>query len=183
MKRFAKSVLMGAALFTSLTGVSWAGWLEPENNSIRIDGIIYEGQWAYVGERPYVNVESFGKALGYPRRHNVKNWYLGKEGAPKGSPFQLMVESYGKDLPTTRFGGGTFVDMQAACKQLHIPFHYDPEGQVYEIGNPYQGEYMIGAWQRWLNGKETLYFGTHRCGSLDQGHFNIHIDANKRDGI
>lgn len=183
MKRLNYSVLTGAALFLAMSGTSWAGWLEPHEQQIRIDGIIYEGRWAYIGDRPYVNVESFGKALGLPRRHNVKNWYLSSQGSPKGSPFQMQVESCTGKLPTVRNGGATFVDLQSACQAMEIPFHYDFYNKYYEIGDAYHGQYMIGAWQRWINGKDTVYAGTHQRGSLDQGHFNIHIDPNKHDGI
>ncbi len=180
---YKNSVLAGTALFLALSGSSWAGWLENHEQQIRIDGTVFEGRWAYIGDRPYVNVESFGKALGLPRRHNVKNWYLSSQGAPKGSPFQMQVESVTGKLPTVRNGGATFVDLEAACKAMQIPFHYDFYDMVYEVGDAYKGQYMIGAWQRWLNGKETLYGGTHIKGALDQGHFNIHIDPNKTDGI
>lgn len=137
-----------------------------------------------IGDRPYVNVESFGKALGLPRRHNVKNWYLSSQGNPKGSPFQLQVESINTKLPTQRFGGGTFVELQSACKAMNIPLHWDTRGHVFEVGDAYAGEYMIGAWQRWLNQKDNNYRGTHSRGAQDQGNFyDPHIDANKRDGI
>ena len=136
-----------------------------------------------IGDRPYVNVESFGKALGLPRRHNVKNWYLSSQGAPKGSPFQMQVESVKGKLPTTRVGGGTFVELQAACSAMEIPLHWDTRSQVFEVGEAYAGQYMIGAWQRWMNGKDTLYSATHQRGAKDQGNFyDPHIDANLSDG-
>lgn len=175
---------MGAALFASLSGSSWAGWLERPNCEIRIDGRPYEGRWAMIGDRPFVDVESFGKALGLPRRHNVKNWYLSSQGNPKGSPFQLQVESINCKLPTQRFGGGTYVELQSACKAMQIPLHWDSRGKVFEVGDAYAGEYMIGAWQRWLVNKEAQYTGTHQRGAKDQGNFyDPHIDANKTDGI
>lgn len=160
MKRFTFSVLAGAALFISLSGISSAGWLERNDAEIRIDGRIYEGRWQMIGDRPWVNVESFGKALGLPRRHNVKNWYLSSQGNPKGSPFQMQVESLGGKLPTTRFGGATFVDLQSACKAMNIPVHIDTRGHVWEVGKAYQGAYMVGAWARWYHNKENAYRGS-----------------------
>lgn len=170
VKRFTFSVLVGAALFASLTGTSSAGWLERYNREIRVDGRPFEGRWALIDGRPWVNVESFGKALGLPRRHNVKNWYLSSQGNPKGSPFQLQVESLNGKLPTTRFGGGTFVDMQAACQAMKIPVHIDATDGVYEVGDAYRGEYMNGAWSRWYHGRRD-YRGVWGSGSSkDQGH-------------
>jgi hypothetical protein len=195
VKRSTFSVLIGTALFASLSGSSAADWIGKENSDslffanrngcqIRIDGKNYEGRWAIIGDRPYVNVESFGKALGLPRRHNVKNWYLSSQGNPKGSPFQMQVESVKGKLPTTRFGGGTFVDLAAACKAMDIPLHWDTRGRVFEVGEAYEGQYMIGAWKRWYNGKDRLYNATSTCGAKDQGNFyDPHIDANKTDGI
>ena len=188
MKRFTFSVLVGAALFGSLATSASAGWYEDSferpSNQIRIDGKVFEGKWAMIGDRPYVNVESFGKALGLPRRHNVKNWYLSSQGNPKGSPFQLQVESVNTKLPTTRFGGATFVDMRSACKAMDIPVHFDTRGHYFEIGEAYAGQYMIGAWQRWLNGKNSDPSGVHHYGAQDQGNFyDPHIDACQTDGI
>lgn len=157
MKRFTFSVLVGAALFASLAGTSSAGWLERNDTEIRVDGRIYEGRYQMIGDRPWVNVESFGKSLGLPRRHNVKNWYLSSQGNPKGSPFQLQVESLGGKLPTTRFGGGTFVDMQAACAAMNIPVHIDTLTKTWEVGDAYHGEYMNGAYARWYHAKDNLY--------------------------
>lgn len=184
MKRFTFSVLAGAALFASLTGTSSAGWLERNSSEIRVDGRIFEGRWQMIGDRPWVNVESFGKALGLPRRHNVKNWYLSSQGSPKGSPFQLQVESLGGKLPTQRFGGGTFVDMQAACQAMNIPVHIDTVGHTYEVGNAYHGEYMNGAWARWYHGKDNSYSGVQGTySSKDQGHFDQpRPDYKVRDG-
>lgn len=147
------SVLLGAALFTSMTDTSFASYWDRPHQKIRINGREYQGTWAMIGERPYVNVESFGMALGLPRRHNVKNWNLGTTSTPKGSPFQMLVEGGTVKLPTTRFGGATYVDLQAACQALGIPFHRDYDGEFLEVGDAYQGEYMRGAWERWLNAK------------------------------
>ena len=194
MKRFTFSVLAGAALFASLSGSASADWLSSEQSQtlnfanrngclIRIDGKNFEGRWAFIGDRPFVNVESFGKALGLPRRHNVKNWYLSSQGNPKGSPFQMQVESINTKLPTVRFGGGTFVELQSALKAMQIPLHWDTRGRVFEVGEAYAGQYMIGAWQRWYVQKDMMYTGTIRCGAKDQGNFyDPHIDANLSDG-
>lgn len=157
----------------SLTTTCSAGWLERPEQEIRVDGRLYEGTWAYIGDRPYVNVESFGKALGVPRRHNVKNWYLGSEGNPKGSPFQLAVESGNKKIPSIRYGGATYVDMMAACKAMDIPVHIMPHTKMYQVGSPYAGEYMIGAWQRWLYGNLESYREAHSSGR-NQRHWDNH---------
>ena len=176
------SVLLGATLFVSMATPSLAGyWDEHQGQRIRINGQEYHGRWAYVGERPYVNVESFGKALGVPRRHNVKNWYIGEKGAPAGSPFQMLVESGKFKLPTARFGGATYVDLQAACQALGIPFHRDYDGEYLEIGDAYQGEYMIGAWQRWLNGKQAYYPGNSHSSARGQGQLDEHYGKINRE--
>ncbi len=138
----------------------WGRSLNPmtrDGVTIKIDGINYEGTWAFIGDRPYVNVESFGKALGLPRVHNVKNWYLGEDGKPKGSPFQLAVETAKGTLPTTRFAGATMVELPAALRALGIPYHYDTKARTFEVGDPYQGEYMIGAWYRWYSNRNNWY--------------------------
>lgn len=175
MKRFAMSVLLGATLFASMaTGASASYWEHPDQ-TIRVNGHEYYGRWAYIGERPYVNVESFGKALGVPRRHNAKNWYLGESGGPSGSPFQMLVESGKFKLPTVRFGGATYVDLIAACEALKIPYHRDFDNRFLEVGDAYQGEYMIGAWERFVNGKTgASYEGMHGHTARGQEHLDMH---------
>ncbi|MEW6278770.1 MAG: hypothetical protein AB1758_09125 [Candidatus Eremiobacterota bacterium] len=120
--------------------------------TIKVEGVTYEGVWAMIGERPYVGVESFGKALGYPRHHNAKGWCLnppdGKHRDPT-NPFVLAVEAAGKRVPTARFAGATMVDLRSACEALDIPFHYDFHCRIFEVGSPYEGEIMKGALYRW----------------------------------
>lgn len=158
------AAMLSAAMWAMGAGPAQAeGWgrsINPMTRDalkIRIDGLIYEGTWAMIGDRPYVNVESFGKALGLPRVHNVKNWYLGEEGKPKGSPFQLAVETAKGTLPTVRFAGATMVELPAALRALGIPYHYDTAARTFEVGDPYMGEYMIGAWYRWYANSHSWY--------------------------
>lgn len=155
------AAMISAAMMGMVAGPSEArrsiNPMSRDDVTIRIDGINYEGTWAFVGSKPYVNVESFGKALGLPRVHNVKNWYLGRDGKPKGSPFQLAVESAKGTLPTLRFGGATMVELPAALKALGIQYHYDTMARTFEVGEPYHGQYMIGAWYRWYANTRSWY--------------------------
>lgn len=178
VKKFAKTLGVAAALFAGLTGVSQASYWDHPDTTIRVNGSTYYGRWAYINERPYVNVETFGRMLGVPRRHDTQNWYLGTEGKPSGSPFQMVVESGTVKLPTARFGGATFVDLQAACQALDIPYHRDYNGNTLEVGDGYRGEYMNGAWQRYSNrmqpsgmsGQPTWqnYYETHTRPRVDE---------------
>ncbi len=161
-------------MFASLAGTCSAGWLEQPEQEIRVDGRLYQGRWAYIGDRPYVNVESFGKILGVPRRHNVKNWYLGSQGNPKGSPFQMAVETGNVKVPTVRYGGATFVDLMAACEAMDIPVHIMPYNKMYEVGDAYAGKYMNGAWKRWENSATGAYRGTSRGCAGNQRHWGNH---------
>lgn len=135
---------------------------------IKVEGIPYEGVWAFVGDRPYVGVESFGNAMGYPRVHNVKGWSLNPPGAPRSTsinPLVLAVEAAGQQIPTTRFAGATMVDLQTACDTLHIPYHYDFSARTFEVDSPYRGEIMKGALYRWWSNHYEWYY--HRDGGRE----------------
>ena len=115
-----------------------------------INGVPYQGEWAWIGDRPFVGIESFGKALGYPRQHHVLGWCLNPT-ANAGcdvSPFELAVKAKGSAIQTVRFGGNTMVDLRQALEVLQIPFHYRFYDRALAIGNPYYGETMKGAWHR-----------------------------------
>ncbi|GMU56923.1 MAG: hypothetical protein AMXMBFR33_60690 [Candidatus Xenobia bacterium] len=161
-----KWVLLGAAAM-ALVGAAAAPSQADTGNmimrtpvTIKVEGITYEGVWAFVGERPYVGVESFGNALGYPRVHNVKGWSLNPP-PPRTSginPLVLAVEAGGKNIPTTRFGGATMCDLQTACDALDIPYHYDFERRIFEVDSPYRGEIMKGALYRWWSNHYDWYY-------------------------
>lgn len=168
------SVLLGAALFTSMTDSSFASYWDRPQQKIRVNGNEYQGAVRYIGERPYVNVESFGRALGFPRRHTVKNWNLSTEATTTGSPFEMVVQAGTVKLPTTRFAGATYVDLQAACQALGIPYHRDYDGEYLEVGDAYQGEYMRGAWERWQNMHNGQYREMTRPHGVRQQHLDRH---------
>ena len=161
-----KWVLLGAAA-AALMGASAAPSLADSGNmimrspvTIKVEGVTYEGVWAFVGERPYVGVESFGNAMGYPRVHNVKGWSLNPPGAPRSSsinPLVLAVEAAGQQIPTSRFAGATMIDLQTACNALDIPYHYDFERRTFEVDSPYRGEIMRGALYRWYSNHYQWY--------------------------
>lgn len=161
-----KWVLLGAAA-AALMGATAAPSQADSGNmimrspvTIKVEGVTYEGVWAFVGERPYVGVESFGNAMGYPRVHNVKGWSLNPPGAPRSSsinPLVLAVEAAGQQVPTTRFAGATMVDLQATCDALDIPYHYDFSRRTFEVDSPYRGEIMKGALYRWWQNHYLWY--------------------------
>ncbi len=161
-----KWVLLGAAA-AALMGATAAPSLADSGNmimrspvTIKVEGVTYEGVWAFVGERPYVGVESFGNAMGYPRVHNVKGWSLNPPGAPRSTsinPLVLAVEAAGQQIPTSRFAGATMVDLQAACNALDIPYHYDFGRRTFEVDSPYRGEIMKGALYRWYSNHYQWY--------------------------
>ena len=122
---------------------------------IVVNGKPYFGEWAFVGDRPYVCIEAFGQALGYPRNHHVLGWCLDPAKTCTAncptSPFDLAVRSKGKVLRTVRSGGNTMVDLRQALEVLEIPFHYRFRDRVFEVGNPYNGGTMAGACYRWMS--------------------------------
>lgn len=154
MKR-AVLLLLAVALLLGGTAAPSAARVDNDAVQIMINGVRYDGEWAYIGGRPYVGVESFGKSLGFPREHNVKGWCLNPPPPPASqcnvSPFELAVQAKGKALPTVRFAGVTMVDLRTALEALDIPFHYRFYDRTYSVGNPYYGEYMKGAYYRWLS--------------------------------
>lgn len=46
------------------------------------------------------------------------------------------------------------VDLRSAADALDIPFHYDFGSRTYQLGNPYEGEWMVGAWYRFFSIKD-----------------------------
>ena len=157
MKKFATAILIGATLMAAAISPSQAAVTRP-NSMIRVNGRIFEGGWALIGDRPYVNVDSFAKAVGLPHQHNAKYWYLAKEGTGKGSPYQLQVESGSTKIPTVRYAGATMVDLQSACTALKIPYHRDYDG-YFEVGN-YRENYMKGSHYRAEGNRNSRYNGS-----------------------
>lgn len=157
LQRTLLRVLAGLALTGFLVAPALASVMKPEV-SLRINGAPFEGKWTTIGDRIYVGVESLARALGYPRRHNVKGWCLGPEGNPcEVSPLELAVDAAGQPLPVVRHGGVTMVDLKEACRVLHIPFHYHFASRTYQVGSPYLGEAVKGAVYRW----HTLHYNWH----------------------
>jgi hypothetical protein len=157
-------LLLAAAVLSMVAAAPAGASLQHPDITITINGVPYHGLWSYVGDRPYVGVESFGKALGLPRQHNVLGWCLNTNDKPCDiSPFQLAVEANGKKIPTVRFGGATMVDLRAALSALKIPFHYNFQARQYSVGNPYYGEAMKGAYMRWVLNQYDLHFLGRGC--------------------
>jgi hypothetical protein len=111
---------------------------------IVVNGIPFQGEWAFVGERPFVGIESFGKALGSPRQHNLLGWCLETADSATGTcdanPLELAVRSQGQALKTARHGGVTMVDLRQALQVLDIPFTYRLHDRTFMVGHPYFGE-------------------------------------------
>ncbi len=107
---------------------------------IVVNGKPYVGNWAFVGDRPYVCIEALVQALGYPRNHHVAGWCLdpSKTCTPNCpiSPLDLAVHSKGKDLRTVRFGGNTLVDLRQALEVLDVPFRYHFGDRLFRVGMP-----------------------------------------------
>lgn len=170
-----KWVLLGAAA-AALIGATAAPSQADSGNmimrspvTIKVEGVTFEGVWAMVGERPYVGVESFGNAMGYPRVHNVKGYALNPPGTPRSTsvnPLVLAVEANGKQVPTTRFAGATMCDLQSTCKALDIPYHYDFSTRTFEVDSPYRGEIMKGALYRWWALHYGWYYQKNGDGAL-----------------
>lgn len=152
MKR-AVLLLVACALLLGAMAAPSQAKVMGDDVKVVINGVPFHGEWAFVGERPYVGIESFGKALGFPREHNVLGWCLNPPPPPAvecdASPFELAVHSKGKALRTVRFGGNTMVDLRQALQVLDIPFNYRFDDRAILVGNPYFGETMRGAWYRW----------------------------------
>jgi len=111
---------------------------------IVVNGVPFQGEWAFVGERPYVGIESFGKALGSPRQHNLLGWCLETaDGATRtcdANPLELAVRSQGQALQTARHGGVTMVDLRQALQVLDIPFQYRLHDRTFMVGDPRFGQ-------------------------------------------
>lgn len=164
MKR-AVLLLLACALFVGVMAAPSQARVDNDQVDIQIQGVPFFGEWAFIGGRPYVGIESFGKALGFPREHNVLGWCLNPPPPPATactvSPFALAVQSKGKNLRTVRFGGNTMVDLRQALDVLDIPFHYGyTDAQTFYVGNPYEGESMKGAWYRW----RAMHYDLHGKG-------------------
>lgn len=118
----------------------------PHEVKIVVNGVPFQGEWAFVGERAFVGIESFGKALGSPRHHNLLGWCL--ETADKAdqnctcdiNPLELVVRSQGQALKTARHGGVTMVDLRQALQALDIPFTYRLYDRTFMVGTPHFGE-------------------------------------------
>ena len=164
MKR-AILLLAACALFLGALAAPTQARVTDDACKIVIQGVPYQGEWAMIGETPYVGIESFGKALGYPRGHCVKSWCLNPPAPPAtectATPFELAVQAKGKALRTVRFGGNTMVDLRQALEVLEIPFNRRYYDQAFMVGNPYFGETMAGAWYRW----RSLHYNHNAMGT------------------
>ena len=159
-----KKWTLGLVLMAASVAPAFAALGGPDNLEIRVNGAIYTGSWAYVGDRVYVNVDAFGRFLAVPHRHNVLNWQLSDGG--KGNPLQLSVDGNKTKIPAVRFGGTTMVDMEKACKALKVAFHRDLDTQTYDIGSPWAKEYVVGSYFRRMNHRYGRPYGS----SVQQGH-------------
>lgn len=129
--------------------------------SVEVNGKPFYGKWAMIDERPYVGVEAFGQALGLPRIHNAKDWQLAESASGTSNPLDLVVRGPKGKLPTVRQGGVTMVDLIAASEALGLPFHYNTYARTFQVGSPYYGEQMRGAWTRWYNARYDRYTPGH----------------------
>ncbi len=125
--------------------------------TINVNGIEFQGKWAIIGERPYVGVESFGKALGLPRIHNAKGWQLAEKPMGTLNPLELVVKGPRSKLPTVRHAGVTMVDLLAASDALGLETHHNFYSRTWQIGTPYKGEFLKGAYYRWLAHANNWY--------------------------
>lgn len=161
-------MVVGAALALSLVSPAMARQAN-KDATIQVNGTNFEGKWAIIGERPYVGVESFAKALGLPRIHNVKDWQLAQSPSGPVNPLELVVRGPKSKLPTVRHAGATMVDLKAACADLDIPLHYNFYSRVWQVGSPYKGEFLKGAWYRWLSNSHRWYQVDSNTGYVVEG--------------
>lgn len=167
MKRFAMLVIVGVAM--TLTFASPAS---ARDLSVSVNGQPFYGKWAMVDERPYVGVEAFASALGLPRIHNAKDWQLADKASGTSNPLDLVVRGPKGKLPTVRQGGVTMVDLRAAADALGLPFHYNTFARTFQVGSPYYGEAMKGAWYRWYNQRYGRYTPSHLSTEPMRDHMN-----------
>ena len=152
-----KKMILGLVMMAAAAAPSFAdrtagpGYTGAENHHILVNGRLYQGTWTFVGDKPYVNVDSFGKLLEYPHQHNALAWQLSETAGPKGNPFQLQVDSGATKLPTVRFAGTTMVDLEKAAAALKLPYHYNFTAGRIEVGTPYHYEYVVGSFYRRLH--------------------------------
>lgn len=126
--------------------------------TVMVNGTVFEGPTAMIGWRPYVGVESFADAMDLPHIHDVKCWQLAKVQSGSMNPLKLEVLGpSGQPLPTVRRAGVTMVDLMAACHSLNVPFHYGFSTRTFEVGTPYRGQRIKGAWYRWLSHRWGWY--------------------------
>lgn len=156
MRRLALLIVGTAMALTMFSPAS--ARQEQTEPGIWVNGVNFEGKWAIIGERPYIGAESFANALGLPRITNYKARVLAKKSTGAHSPLDLIV--YGpknQKLPTVRHAGVTMCDLEAACEELGLPFHRNFYTRVWQVGSPYRGEFLKGAWYRFLNQKNGWY--------------------------
>lgn len=127
---------------------------------IVVNGIPFHGEWAFIGERPYVGVESFGKALGSPRQHHLLGWCLESAGSTANcdaDPLELAVHSRGQALQTVRHGGVTMVDLRQAAQVLGLSFRHRFHDRTFMVGQPSFGESAKGDQHRRRTLKNDYY--------------------------
>jgi len=128
---------------------------------IVVNGVPFHGEWAMVGERPYVGIESLGKALGSPRQHNVLGWCLeSADSAAKtcdANPLELLVRSQGQTLKTVRHGGVTMVDLRQAAQVLGLSMRHRLHDRTFMVGLPFYGQSAAGDQHRQRTLKNDLY--------------------------
>ena len=117
-----------------------------DGQEIRLNGKVYQGNWAFIDDRIYVSVDAFARQMGLPHNHNALNWQLSEGG--KGNPYSLGVDVSNSKVPTVRFAGTTMVDLRKACSALKIAFHHDFTSGTYDVGTPYANSYAKGSYYR-----------------------------------
>jgi hypothetical protein len=149
MKKWA----LGLVLIAASVAPAFAALGGHSDVEIRVYGEIYRGNWDYVGDRIYVNVDA-------PHIHDALNWQLVKGG--KGNPYQLSVDANKSKLPTIRHGGITMVDLEKACDVLKVPYHKDYATGTVDVGSPWAKEYVIGSYYRHTMHSEGKPYGSTR---------------------
>ncbi len=139
MKRTLLLLVSGLVILGTLVAPAQARVMD-DPVRIVVNGKPYFGNWAFVGDRPYVCIEALAQALGCPRNHHVAGWCLDSSRTCTPNcpvdPLDLAVHSQGQTLRTVRFGGNTLVDLRQALEALDVPFHYNFQDRLFRVGTP-----------------------------------------------
>ena len=117
---------------------------------VSVNGNPFYGKWAIVDDRPYLGVEALSEILKLPRKHYYKAWNVAENAKEAGDPLMLMTTAEGSKVKTIRFAGVTMVDLYEVAYALDLPVHHNFRNKTIPVGDEYTGEYMKGAWYRYM---------------------------------